>query len=317
MPKTLKFILLGFFSIVLGGIMMIVGFMHGGNRAITWQDGRFDIIRIHKVAKTEKAFKKISIDAKDANIKIVEGSHYSVKGQVNNKKGLKITNKNDKLTVKYANKDFDGMINLTAASESEYFTITVPTGTNLKNIQIGRADHYNTSNNEVDITNITADQLSLYGSDSYLNLQGVTSKDLTVSANDGNMTMMDTKITDKTDVMLQDGRIRLTNVQMTTPTIRLSDGSLMVIRSNFDTAAIQLTDGSLKGINTNWTGTNAVTTTDGDVTLQNNAVTGYQVQASDGNVHVNGESHGSSYNDSIEAPDRLNIVTSDGSVKIN
>lgn len=225
-----KYFVTGFYLLIIGGLLLLGGFIMGGNKSVTWEHGFKVVQRVDETYPLDK-FKNVYVEGNDANVNIRLGDRYKVR--INSEKSSAPTYKikNDTLTVMGQKKK--GMIGV-GVLENDNITITIPMNKSLNNVNLRVAG------GDIKISDVTVNNLVKSAKDldydSNLYLTDATIKNIDkMNIYDAVFDIKNTKITNANLVANAHSDINATNATILKSHFNLDDSDLSIKHSNLDT----------------------------------------------------------------------------------
>lgn len=307
-----KYFVTGFYLIIIGGILLLGGFLTGANRSVVWDHG-FKVAKYVNETYPLSDFKNVYVETRDANVSIRLGDRYKIKVDGDKSQVPTYKVKGDTLTVTGSQKK--GRIGADVFGNN-HVTITIPMNKTLDNVNLRIASGI-IRINDVTINNLVKSAKDL-DYDSSLYLDNVTVNDAKkMNFYNAVFTLKNSKINDMTLLASSHTNINAANTTITKANLSLDQTDLNIKKSNIDSMQTM--------------GNHSVVTV-GDSTLMNNnkfrlygsskftgktlTVDGMRLSIDKGVVRYFDKSYGQSFENKTDAANLLDVKVDKGSIAI-
>lgn len=307
-----KFFTWGWIVLILGILLLGVGVVMHGNKAVTFDNWKPSTVHNTKLKKEYSKigkFNSIDVTTTEADLTIVKGDSYAVEydGKTKHKPSVEV--ENQRLIIKQKESTFNefhlSFYYNEHSEDTEKITITVPQKVSLNDIKV-----------KTDSGNVT------------VNDQGTAS--LGISSVDGDLTLNNVTAS-KANFALQEGDLIADNVGFNAGKISQTDGDLTMKASKLNQVEVQnrggdvsytdvdlingglkMQDGDFSANQISINGGYDVDNSSGDNTVVNAQAGGYHLTTSDGSNRLYGRSSDSDVVQNSKSSNILRLTTSDG-----
>ncbi|MQS98478.1 DUF4097 family beta strand repeat-containing protein [Companilactobacillus halodurans] len=302
-----KYFVTGFYLLIVGGILLLGGFLMGANRSVVWNHGFKVAQNVDETYPLEK-FDNIYLDGRSANVNVRFGDRYKIHVDGDKSQAPTYKVKDGTLTVS-ANKQKNHIgVNVFGR---ESVTITIPMNKSLDNISINLADS-NIHINDVTVSHLmkTAKDLD-YDANLYLN--DVTIKKLN-KANFYNATFStkNSKISDMTLSASDYSDFKADNTTFTRSNINLDESNLSLQESNLDSMNALINHGKVAISKSTLMNQNKFKLfNSGRFSGSSIMVDGMKLSTDRGIVRYFGKNYGNNYQNKIDSTNLLDVKAAD------
>lgn len=307
-----KYFVTGFYLLIIGGLLLLGGFVMGGNRSVIWDHG-FKVAQ--KVDETYPLsdFNNIYVEGRDMNVNVKLGDRYKI--HVDGDKSQAPTYKIKDGTLTVTGKAQKGEMALDVLGRSE-ITITIPMNKSLNNA------NFRLANGSVRINDVTVDHLVKtakdmdYDSNLYLNDATIHNVDK-VNLYNATLSIKNSKINNMSLIAGAYSEVKAENSTISHSSFNLDESTLNIKQSNLD--SIQSLDNHSKVTLSKTTLMNKNKFrifTNGRFTGSELTVDGMQLSTEKGVVRYFDKNYGNSYEDKTDATNVLDVKATKGAITI-
>lgn len=307
-----KYFVTGFYLLIIGGLLLLGGFVMGGNRSVVWDHG-FKVAQ--KVDETYPLsdFKNIYVEGRDTNVNLKLGDRYKI--HVDGDKSQAPTYKVKDGTLTVTGKEQKGRVGVDVLGRSE-ITITIPMNKSLDNA------NFRLANGSIRISDVTMDHLVKtakdmdYDSNIYLNDATVHNFDK-VNLYNATLGIKNSKINNMSLIASAYSDVKAENSTISHSSFNLDESTLNIKQSNLD---------SIRSLDNHSKVTLAKTTlmnqnkfrifTNGRFTGSELTVDGMQLSTEKGIVRYFDKNYGTSYENKTDATNLLDVKATKGTITI-
>lgn len=307
-----KYFVTGFYLLIIGGLLLLGGFVMGGNRSVVWNHG-FKVAQ--KVDETYPLsdFKNIYVEGRDTNVYVKLGDRYKI--HVDGDKSQAPTYKVKDGTLTVTGKEQKGQIGVDVLGRSE-ITITIPMNKTLDNA------NFRLANGSIHISDVTVDHLVKtakdmdYDSNLYLNDATINNVDK-INLYNATLGVKNSKINNMSLIASAYSDVKAENSTISHSSFNLDESTLNIKQSNLD---------SIRSLDNHSKVTLAKTTlmnqnkfrifTNGRFTGSELTVDGMQLSTEKGIVRYFDKNYGSSYENKTDATNLLDVKATKGTITI-
>lgn len=224
-----KYFVTGFYLLIIGGVLLLGGFLMGANRSVVWDHG-FKVAQVKNETYPLSDFKNIYVESQDTNINIKFGDRYKIHVDGDKSQAPTFKVKDDTLTVMGNNKK--GRIGVDVLGH-ETVTITIPMNKELDDVNV-RAANGSVRINDVTIKSLvkTAKDMDY---DSNMYITDATIKNVPkLNLYNAVLNIKNSKISNLTLVSTEDSNINIANATISNASLNLDESELNVKQSNLD-----------------------------------------------------------------------------------
>lgn len=304
-----KYFVTGFYLLIIGGLLLLGGFIMGGNRSVIWDHGFKVAQRINETYPLSD-FKNIYVEGSNTNVNIKLGDRYKIHIDGDKSQAPKYKVKDGTLTVGI--KEHIGKIGV----EGEQVTITIPMNKTLDNVNLRLAD------SNIRISDVTIDHLIKstkdmdYDSNLYLSDTTVNNLDK-VNLYNATMGIKNSKINNMTLTASAHSDVNVNNATITKSTISLDESDLGIKQSNLDSMSALGTHSKVNLTKTTLMNKNRFRLYGPSKFVGSElTVDGMKLNLNKGVVRYFDKSYGTAYENKIDATNLLDVTGSKGSITI-
>lgn len=225
-----KYFVTGFYLLIVGGLLLLGGFIMGGNKSVVWNHG-FKIIQKIDETYPLSNFKNVYVEGRNTNVTFRLGDRYKIRidGEKNSEPTYKI--KNNTLTVTGQERKNHVGVDLL---DDNNVTITIPMNQSLDNVNVRLAEG-NIKINDVTIDNFIKSAKDLdYDSNVYMSDATINNIEK-MNLYDAKLTMKNSKISNANIVASAYSQITATNSTILKSSFNLDESKMNIKQSNLDT----------------------------------------------------------------------------------
>ena len=306
-----KYFVTGLYLIIIGAILLGGGMVMGAQKTILWDHG-FKISK--SVDKTESLskFDKIKVDSQAYSVNIESGDRYKIQIVGDELRDSDYYVSDGTLHVtgnKYGKyKDIIGV----SSNDNPHITITVPTGSKLKELNV------NMNMLSMDVNGANIDNLVINsGSDGFLNFvdsQIKNAKNIELDSSDLEFQQTDIEnfeLNESTNSQLEFIESNINNSKIKSRNIDLS-----IYKGILDNLTVESRNGSTKIKQSTVKGKNIFKMRSGTFTANGTNTDGLDLSTVNGNIKYYGDSQGTSYQHNQDSENLLKVETTNGSIEI-
>ncbi|MCM0581992.1 DUF4097 family beta strand repeat protein [Weissella diestrammenae] len=334
MTKIFRAVFLGIIIMVVGLIMCGIGSINGGENRIVWQSGHFVIPQNETLNKHVQAFKNIKIEGDTLQVTLIRDnqltSGYSIIGQVSNSDGLKIKQVGNQLTIAYhdvhshvpnftkANQEMDRIaIKVPAKATMSQVMVNVDSGDITLKRFAGQRMNISTRYGRVTTHQVTATQLKVTNREGVIVDDQSQSEQLNLSTQYGAIYVNQSKTaTARLHASMAD--ITATNTNLGKPVISVDNGNTTLRNVKANNVLAQTGTGDYTLESSTLLGSNVFFTKNGNVETTGLNEEGYRLQIQNsGQIKFKGQTMQQSYDNQVNAENRIMFATYDGNITVN
>jgi len=225
-----KYFVTGFYLLIIGGILLLGGFVMGANRSVVWDHGFKTVQQIDETYPLSE-FKNVYIEGRDTNVNLKLGDRYKIHidGEKSSAPSYKI--KDDTLTI--SGQERKGTVGVGVVGRQNV-TITIPMNKTLDNVNVRLADG-NVKMNDLTIDNLIKSAKDLdYDSNMYLSNVTVNNSDK-VNLYNATLAMKNSKLNNVSLIASAYSNVKSDNSTITKSNFNLDESNLNIKKSNLDT----------------------------------------------------------------------------------
>ena len=299
-----------FLLLLVGLILITVGYFKGPAYSLTWNNNR--LVPIEYVTETQKvaAFKNIAIDVKDAEVEIISGDVAGVTLTHNKEAKMVVTSTDNRLEVKGK----EGVSNVQIGLTSSYpkVTITVPKNSKLDQLAITNRSG-DVKVEQQDAKEITLDLKSGDVNFSDVNVAG----DLKIQQKYGDLQL--DQVNSKILAVLNNaGDTKITKSKFEKFEFEGNYGDINVKASKFNQSTIKNASGDISLTDNDMFGENIIINRYGDIKIKSPSTLAVKVITKYGDSYLNGNEINSNYHTQTKQTENsLSIESNSGDVAID
>jgi len=224
-----KYFVTGFYLLIIGGILLLGGFVMGGNRSVLWDHG-FKVVQKVNETYPLSDFKNIYIEGRNANVNLKIGDRYKVHIDGDKSQAPTYKVKDDTLTIN--GRDRKSHVGVGVMGR-EQITITIPMNKTLDNVNVRLAD------GTMRVDDVTIDHLVKtakdmdYDSDLTLNDATINNLDK-LNLYNATLSIKNTKINNMLLVASDYSSVKADTATITNSSINLDESTMSIKKSNLD-----------------------------------------------------------------------------------
>lgn len=224
-----KYFVTGFYLLIIGGILLLGGFVMGANRSVVWDHGFKVAQRVNETYPLSD-FKNIYIEGRDTNVNLKLGDRYKVHITGDKSQSPKYKVKDGTLTI--SGKEQKNNIGVDVMGR-EQITITIPMNKSLDNVNI-RLANGNMHVNDVTIDHMvkTAKDMD-YDANLYLDNATINNFDK-INLYNATLDMKNSKVNNMTLVASAYSDVKSESSTLTNASVNLDESNLNIKQSNID-----------------------------------------------------------------------------------
>lgn len=224
-----KYFVTGFYLLIIGGVLLLGGFVMGANRSVVWDHG-FKVAQVKDETYPLSDFKNVYIESQDTNVNIKFGDRYKIHVDGDKSQTPTFKVKDDTLTVIGNNKKSRIGVDVLG---HETVTITIPMNKELDNVNV-RAANGSVRINDITIKNLvkTAKDMD-YDSNMYIT-DATINNIPKLNLYNAVLNLKNSKINNITLVSTEKSNINISNATISNASLNLDDSELSVKQSNLD-----------------------------------------------------------------------------------
>ena len=232
-------------SIAVGIGLIISGFILGGKKGLAIDlKNRKIVTPSDEFEESEMnlgGFDEVNINLPYASLDIVEGDSYKLEYCVNDKSGLDVEVKDNKLKLNYKTLSYGIHLFDFDNSEGEYFILYVPKGTSLKKADIDvESGSFKLSGIDVEdfkienesgsikISDMKSEESSIKAESGAVKIENFETKKLDL-VNEFGSVSIDNATTQKTKIKMESGSLKMNGIDMSDAEIKSEFGSVSII----------------------------------------------------------------------------------------
>lgn len=226
-----KYFVTGFYLLIVGGLLLLGGFIMGGNKSVVWNHGFKVVQKINETYPLDH-FKNIYVEGRNTNVIFRLGDRYKIRidGEKSSAPSYKI--KNDTLTVT-GNQQKRSHVGINMMDDNNV-TITIPMNKTLDNVNV-RLANGDIHINDVTINDFVKSAKDLdYDSNMYLNDATIKNVEK-MNFYDADLSIKNSKISNANLVASAYSEIRATNATILKSSFNLDESKMNIKQSNIDT----------------------------------------------------------------------------------
>ncbi|KRN99863.1 DUF4097 family beta strand repeat-containing protein [Companilactobacillus kimchiensis] len=308
-----KYFVTGFYLLIVGGILLLGGFVMGGNRSVIWDHG-FKVAQKMDETYPLSNFNNIYIEGRDTNVNLKLGDRYKIHVDGDKSQVPTYKVKDGTLTISGGEQKNDKIgVNVLGRTQ---ITVTIPMNKALNNVNVRLAD------GTMRINDVTIDHLVKtpndmdYDSSLYLNDVTVHNLDKINLYND-TLGMNNSKISNMTLIASADSIIKADSSTITNSNINLDESSLNIKQSNLDSIKSLANHSKVSLTKTTLMNQNKFRLlTGGRFTGNSLTVDGLDLTTEKGIVRYFDKSYGNNYQDRTDATNLLDVKATKSSITI-
>ncbi|WP_334352317.1 DUF4097 family beta strand repeat-containing protein [Companilactobacillus sp. HBUAS56257] len=311
-----KYFVTGFYLLIVGGLLLLGGFIMGGNKLVVWNHG-FQVVT--KIDQTDPLndFKNIYIEGKDMDVNIRLGDRYKIR-MAGDKSSLPTHEQHDDTLTVTGQTQKNGTVGVGVdAINRAHVTITVPMDKSLNNVHIRLSNGY-IRMNDVTIEDLVKSVKDM-DYDSNIYMSDVTVNNVKkLNMYDTNLTLINTKLNNANIVANAYSRIEANNVTFLKSNINMDESDLIVKESNFDTLKAMANHSKISISKTTMMNKNEFRMySSGRFNAKDLTVEGMNLTSENGYVRYNDKKQGETYQIKSDAQNLLTVVTTKAPITIN
>ncbi|WP_334331790.1 DUF4097 family beta strand repeat-containing protein [Companilactobacillus sp. HBUAS59544] len=311
-----KYFVTGFYLLIVGGLLLLGGFIMGGNKSVVWNHG-FQVVT--KIDQTDPLndFKNIYIEGKDMDVNIRLGDRYKIR-MAGDKSSLPTHEQHDDTLTVTGQTQKNGTVGVGVdAINRAHVTITVPMDKSLNNVHIRLSNGY-IRMNDVTIEDLVKSVKDM-DYDSNIYMSDVTVNNVKkLNMYDTNLTLINTKLNNANIVANAYSRIEANNVTFLKSNINMDESDLIVKESNFDTLKAMANHSKISISKTTMMNKNEFRMySSGRFNAKDLTVEGMNLTSENGYVRYNDKKQGETYQIKPDAQNLLTVVTTKAPITIN
>ena len=311
-----KYFVTGFYLLIVGGLLLLGGFIMGGNKSVVWNHG-FQVVTKVDTTDPLNDFKNINLKGKDMDVSVRLGDRYKIRMTGDASSLPRHEQKGDTLTVTGQNQK-NGTIGIGVdAINRARVTITVPMDKALDNVHIRVSNGY-IRMNDITIKNFVKSVKDMdYDSNIYMSDVTVDNVEK-LNMYDTNLTLISTKLSNANIVANAYSRVEATNTTFLKSNINMDESDLIVKESNLDTLKAMANHSKISISKTTMMNKNEFRMySSGKFNAQDLTVEGMDLTSENGYVRYDDKKQGETYQIKPDAQNLLTVVTTKAPITIN
>lgn len=307
-----KYFVTGFYLLIIGGILLLGGFVMGGNRSVLWDHG-FKVAQKVNETYPLSDFKNIYIEGRNANVNLKIGDRYKI--HIDGDKSQTPTYKVKDGTLTVNGPERKGHVGVGVMGH-EQVTITIPMNKTLDNVNVRLTD------GTMRINDVTIDHLVKTAKDmdydADLSLNDATIHNLDkVNMYNATLSIKNTKINNMLLVASDYSDVKADTATITNSSVNLDESTLNIKKSNLDSMKSITNHGKVTLSKTTLMNKNEFKMYSGSK-FNGNALTvdGLKLSTEKGVVRYFDKSYGTSYENKTDATNLLDVSATKGAITI-
>lgn len=307
-----KYFVTGFYLLIIGGLLLLGGFLMGANRSVVWDHG-FKVAQVLDETYPLSDFKNIYVEGRDTNVNIKFGDRYKIHIDGDKSQAPNYSVKDQTLTVTGGPQK--GRIGVDVLGNEEV-TITIPMDKSLDDVNI-RAANGNIHISDVTINNLVKSAKDMdYDSNMYLtdttinHINKLNLYNASLGIKNSKIHNMNLVASSYSDISAKNSTITQSSFSMDESTLKIAQSNLDSIKSLSNQSKVSLTKTTLMNKN------KFHLYSKGKFTGKGVVVDGLNLRTEDGIVRYFDKSYGNTYQNKVDSTNLLDVKATKGTIEI-
>ncbi|GAF63362.1 hypothetical protein BTS2_0253 [Bacillus sp. TS-2] len=301
--------------IFIGILLALVGLLNGTKFSIITTANGFQAVgkedRLQEVVTLDD-FNRIHLDLADADIEVIPSDEFKIEMDKLKYTEVNYSVENNTLVIEdEAFSRFNFAMSFSANIHKTNIKIYVPEDIEFDDINL--ANKFG----DIQLAGITSNQINILTNDGDVTMNNIQSNQLMIKNRFGDLTASEVKAGD-IKIEMNDGEAQLDFIESTNTSLENHFGNVTLKNFSSEETELEITDGHLK-IDGELLGQTFIHSSFGDVYLvlkNTESALSYQLETSFGDITINGNDYSSRAVSSVDTEHSLNIQSKDGDIEV-